>query len=60
LPPYNIAVHVYNSAADQRFVYINGHKRKEQEVTPEGLKIEEITAAGVILSFDGEPFFQRR
>ncbi len=60
LPPYSISVHVYNNAAGERFIYLNGRKTHEQEVTPEGLKIEEITPAGVILSFEGEHFFERR
>jgi general secretion pathway protein B len=60
LPPYRISVHVYNESPDSRFVYINGNKLGEQEVTPEGLKIEEITEAGAIMSFEGEYFFERR
>ncbi|MBK1649245.1 general secretion pathway protein GspB [Rhabdochromatium marinum] len=60
LPPYSLSVHVYNSASAKRFVYINGSKIFEQDVTPEGLKVEEITQAGVILSFEGELFFERR
>lgn len=60
LPPLSISVHVYRPSPAERFVYLNGSKMHEQEVTPEGLRIEEITEAGVILSYQGEQFFERR
>lgn len=60
LPPYVISVHVYNPEPTSRFVYINGSKYREQQTTAEGLKVEEITKAGVILSFEGESFFEPR
>jgi general secretion pathway protein B len=60
LPAYQISVHVYNAEQSDRFVYINGEKMQEQETTSQGLKIEEITQAGVILSFEGISFFARR
>lgn len=60
MPPFRISVHVYNDSPGRRFVYINGTKLKEREAIPEGLKVEEITKAGVILSFEGERFFEPR
>lgn len=60
LPDYAITVHVYNADPAKRLVYVNGHKMREQDSTPEGVKVEEITSAGAILSFQGTRFFARR
>ncbi|TVQ84756.1 MAG: hypothetical protein EA400_17045 [Chromatiaceae bacterium] len=60
LPAFSMSVHVYNADPTRRFVYINGRKVGEREVTREGLRLEEVLADGAILSFGGEAFFEPR
>lgn len=49
-------VHVYAEQPENRFVLINLNKYHEGEKLREGPLLEEITPAGVILSFRGERF----
>ncbi|MBE0613912.1 MAG: general secretion pathway protein GspB [Burkholderiales bacterium] len=56
LPPMSISVHAYSSKAGERLVGINNRLLHEgQEVAP-GLKLEEITPNGMILSYRGYNF----
>jgi general secretion pathway protein B len=56
LPPMSISVHAYSSKPADRLVGINNRLLHEgQEVAP-GLKLEQITPDGMILSFKGYSF----
>ncbi|MBE0624979.1 MAG: general secretion pathway protein GspB [Burkholderiales bacterium] len=56
LPPMSISVHAYSVKAGDRLVGINNRLLHEgQEVAP-GLKLEQITQDGMILSFKGYNF----
>jgi general secretion pathway protein B len=60
LPPFSMTVHVYNTDAARRFIYINGRKLTEGQESREGLILEQVVTDGAVLSYDGERFFQRR
>lgn len=60
LPPFSMTVHVYNTDAARRFIYINGRKLTEGQESREGLTLEQVVTDGAVLSYDGERFFQRR
>lgn len=60
LPAFSMSVHVYNADPARRFVYINGRKVGERELTREGLRLEQVLADGAVLSFGGETFFEPR
>jgi general secretion pathway protein B len=56
LPPMSISVHAYSDKAGDRLVGINNRLLHEgQEVAP-GLRLEQITRDGMILSFRGYNF----
>jgi len=56
VPPLSLDVHVYAPTVSGRFVLINMKKYREGEPLVEGPTIEEITADGVVLSYQGERF----
>jgi general secretion pathway protein B len=49
-------LHVHSSTPANRFVVINGTRRREGERLSEGLSIEEIVAEGAILNYQGRRF----
>jgi len=49
-------VHVFSDQPQKSFVLINMRKYREGEKLQEGLQLDEITAEGVILSFNGQRF----
>lgn len=59
-PAFFLTAHIYDKAADKRFVVINALKYVQGESTREGLKVEEILPDGVVLSFEGHRFYRRR
>jgi general secretion pathway protein B len=56
VPALSLDVHVYAPTASGRFVLINMKKYREGEQLAEGPRIEEITADGVVLNYQGERF----
>jgi general secretion pathway protein B len=56
LPPLRLDLHVYASRATDRFVMINMRRLREGDATPEGVRVEEITPAGAVMSFRGTRF----
>ena len=56
LPDMNLDIHVYSSARAERFVFINSAKYREGDRLRDGPRVDEITADGVILSYQGESF----
>ena len=57
LPEIHIAAHVYAKQPASRLVSINGHVLREGSSLQPGLKLEEITADGVIFSYEGYHFY---
>jgi general secretion pathway protein B len=60
LPDMNLDIHVYSSKRTERFVFINSTKYREGERLRDGPRVEEITADGVILSYQGARFLLPR
>ncbi len=58
LPPFSMTVHVYADDPARRFIYLNGRKLREGELTREGFFVEEVLADGAILRYDAHRFFQ--
>jgi len=56
LPPLRLDLHVYATRAADRFVMINMRRLREGDATPEGIRVEEITPAGAVMSFRGTRF----
>ncbi len=60
LPDLRIDIHVYSQAPEDRFVFINMSKHREQSRLSEGPVVEEITPDGVVLNHQGTSFFLPR
>lgn len=60
LPAYFMTVHVYDQDAAKRFVLINALKYREGEETLDGIRVERILPDGAVLSYMGNPFYERR
>ena len=56
IPPLRLDLHVYAERPQDRFVMINMHKLREGDSLPEGVRVESITADGVVLSYNGSRF----
>lgn len=56
LPPLRLDLHVYATRAADRFVMVNMRRLREGDATPEGVRVEEITPAGAVMSFRGTRF----
>ncbi|HNR22531.1 MAG TPA: general secretion pathway protein GspB [Steroidobacteraceae bacterium] len=56
LPPLRLDLHVYATRAADRFVMINMRRLREGDATPEGIRLEEITPSGAVMSFRGTRF----
>jgi len=56
LPPLRLDLHVYATRAADRFVMINMRRLREGDATPEGVRVEEITPAGAVMSLRGTRF----
>lgn len=60
LPELHIDIHVYSEVPEERFVFINMSKQREQSQLSEGPLVEEITPDGVILGYRGKSFLLPR
>ncbi|MBK5940262.1 general secretion pathway protein GspB [Halochromatium roseum] len=58
LPPFLMTVHVYDDDPVRRFVYLNGAKVREGELTRDGFFVEQVLADGAIVRYDDYRFFQ--
>jgi general secretion pathway protein B len=56
LPPMSVSVHAYSGKPAERLVDINGHLLHEGEDAAPGLRLEQITPEGMILSYKGYTF----
>jgi general secretion pathway protein B len=60
LPDLHLDIHVYSSESSDRFVFVNMSKYKENATLDEGPKVQEITAEGVVLEYQGTTFLLPR
>ncbi|MEX0975596.1 MAG: general secretion pathway protein GspB [Woeseia sp.] len=60
LPDLHLDIHVYSDQVNDRFVFINMKKYKEQATLTEGPAVKEITPSGVILEHAGTAFLLPR
>lgn len=56
LPPASLSLHVYDRNPAARFVFVNGTRAKEGDTLPNGLRVDEITPEGTVLSYRGSRF----
>jgi len=56
LPAINIEGHIYDDHPAKRMVIVNGNLHREKQAIGNGLRLEEITPDGVILSYQGNVF----
>lgn len=56
LPALRLDLHAYDPAPAHRSVLLNGHRLREGEYTPDGVKVERITPSGVVLEASGRRF----
>lgn len=60
LPDLHLDIHVYSEIPDDRFVFINMTRQDEGSQLAAGPLVEEITADGVVLSYQGLTFLLPR
>ena len=60
LPDLHLDIHVYSDAPEDRFVFINMSKQREQSRLSEGPVVTEIAPDGVILEYHGTRFLLPR
>lgn len=56
LPAIAMSLHVYDASPTRRFAIINGRRAAEGETLQDGLRLEEISAEGAVLSWRGSRF----
>ena len=60
IPDLHLDIHVYSEVREDRFVFINMSKQREQSQLDEGPVVQEITPDGVILEYRGTSFLLPR
>ncbi|MEQ8205598.1 MAG: general secretion pathway protein GspB [Woeseia sp.] len=60
LPELHLDIHVYSQSADERFVFVNMSKYREQARLTEGPLVKEIRTDGVVLEHRGREFLLPR
>jgi len=60
LPDMHLDIHVYSSEPEDRFVFVNMSKYKENATLDEGPLVREITQDGVVLQYQGTAFLLPR
>jgi len=58
IPGLSFSMLIYSKKPDQRWININGSKRREGDEISAGLKLEEITPDGAIFSYLGTRFYK--
>lgn len=56
LPELHLSLHVYDDVAANRFILLNSSRLREGQETAEGVMVEHIDPAGVVLSWRGRRF----
>jgi general secretion pathway protein B len=60
LPELHLSLHVYDTDPTRRYVLLNSTRLREGESTPDGIRLERITEAGVILAWRNRRFTLQR
>ncbi|HVN99948.1 MAG TPA: general secretion pathway protein GspB [Steroidobacteraceae bacterium] len=60
VPELRLDLHVYAPDPADRYAFINMHKVREGDVTPEGAEVRQITRDGVVLEYRGSEFLLGR
>ncbi len=60
IPAHRISVHVYAEEPADRFIILNSRRMGEGEINQDGLRVESIRPRGVVLSYQGNRFFNAR
>ena len=60
LPDLHLDIHVFSDIPEDRFVFINMSKVRENSRLAEGPVVEEITPEGVVLEYSGTSFLLPR
>jgi general secretion pathway protein B len=60
LPQLRLDMHVYSSKPQERFIFLNMQRLHEGNSLPNGVRVEQITPDGVILSHHGSKFVIER
>lgn len=60
LPELRLDLHVFAAKPQERFIMLNMHRLREGDSLPEGVRVEKITADGVVLSFRNTKFVYER
>lgn len=60
IPDLHLDIHVYSTVPEDRFVFINMSKHRENSQLSEGPLVEEITPDGVVLEYRGTSFLLPR
>lgn len=58
IPNISVSMLVYSKQPGNRFIYINGSKKREGDEISPGLKLEQITPDGAIFSYQGRRFYK--
>ena len=56
VPEARVSLHVYDADPAKRFVFLNGQRLREGDVSADGLRVERIEADGVVLGYRGSGF----
>lgn len=56
VPEVNVSLHAWNRDPAARFVFVDGARAGEGAVLPSGLRVEQITPEGTVLSYRGSRF----
>ena len=60
LPELHLSLHVFDPDPTHRYVLLNSTRLREGEMTPDGIRLERVTEAGVILAWHGRRFTLER
>ncbi len=58
IPNLSVSMLIYSKKPEDRWININGSKKREGETISAGLKLEEITPDGAIFSYQGRRFYK--
>jgi general secretion pathway protein B len=58
IPQLSVSMLIYSGKPEERWININGVKRREGDEISAGLKVEEITREGAVLNYRGRRFYK--
>ncbi len=56
IPEVQLNLHVYDAKTASRFVIVNGQRTREGEVLANGVRVDEVTPDGAVMSYRGARF----